>query len=303
MTVAPAAEVRQELCGVLNIRKPVGMTSHDVVARIRRLAGQRSVGHAGTLDPLASGVLVLLLGKATVLAEWVTAGEKEYEATFVFGRATTTDDAEGEICRETAVPNTSLEEMIRFSDRFVGEIEQIPPRFSAVQRDGKRAYDVARAGGSMDIPARRVNIHSIDVLSWNPPELRLNVNCGPGTYIRSLARDMGEALGASAFMQELVRTRSGGFRLDEAHPLDLLDGTNLNGALLPPETAVASLRSVVLDESQARRVRHGLTVALAIEPTDPMETLRLHDDTGALIALARPKGEDWHGFRVLDMGR
>lgn len=303
MTVAVAAGVRQELCGVLNIRKPVGMTSHDVVARIRRLAGQRSVGHAGTLDPLASGVLVLLLGKATVLAEWVTAGEKAYEATFVFGRATTTDDAEGETCRETAVPNQSSDELISFSRRFVGEIEQIPPRFSAVQRDGKRAYAVARAGGSMEIPARRVNIHSIDILSWNPPELRLNVTCGPGTYIRSLARDMGEALQSSAYMHELVRTRSGGFRLDDAHPLDLMDRANLNGALLPPETAVASLRCVVLDESQARRVRHGLNVDLAIEATGPNETVRLHDDTGALIALARPKGEDWHGFRVLDVGQ
>jgi len=288
------------LTGLLNIAKPSGLTSHDVVARVRRITGQRSIGHAGTLDPLATGVLVLLLGKATVLASYVTSGEKVYEAGVTFGTATTTDDLEGEICREAPIPGPDIEEIELAVHRFVGEIEQVPPRFSAIKQQGKRAYAEARQGREIELPARRVTIRDIQIRSWQPPQLTLVITCGPGTYIRSLARDIGSALDSAAHLHALVRLASGRFRLEDATKLDDLTEETVPAVLLPADMAVESLRSICLSVGETVDARHGREVSRQLVPVDAGEVIRLYGSEGRFLGLARPSGSGWHPFRVLD---
>jgi tRNA pseudouridine55 synthase len=210
--------------GIFNINKATGITSHDVVARVRRLIGQRRVGHAGTLDPLASGVLPVLVGQATRLAEYLSESGKAYRATVRFGVATTTYDAEGEVVR--AAPEAALalrrERIEAALPGFLGEQEQVPPIYSAIKRDGQPLYALARAGRAVTPEPRRVRIEALRIVAWQPPDLVLDVECGKGTYIRSLAYDLGERLGPGAHLAALVRTRSGPFRLVESVTLERL---------------------------------------------------------------------------------
>jgi tRNA pseudouridine55 synthase len=247
--------------GILNLWKPLGMTSHDVVAAVRRLTGQRRIGHAGTLDPMAEGVLVVGLGQATRLLEYMVGGVKEYYARIHLGVATDTDDAEGAVVAATDTPafrRLTIERVLR---SFVGRQEQMPPTYSALKIHGQPAYRLARAGATVERTARPVDIMDIQLLGWKRPHITCYVTCGKGTYIRSLARDVGERLGCGAHLCGLVRCRSGAFTLDEAVPLPLLEHALAEGywneLLHPLDMAVEDLPAVIVAEADAARLRLG----------------------------------------------
>ena len=253
------AEMKQELSGILNINKPKGLTSHDVVEKIRKISGIQKVGHAGTLDPIAIGVLVVCLGKATRLVQFIMQSPKTYKATLRLGISTDTHDAEGKIINEVPV-NVTLEEIKEALQTFLGPIEQIPPLYSAIKVGGKRLYELAREGKAITPPPRQVEIYRIEVLNWESPFLTLEIECSPGTYIRALARDLGEKLGCGAHVTELVRLRSGRFSLEEAVPLEELERNKLKQYLLPPEAALADLPAVILEKGEEKRIRLGQKV-------------------------------------------
>jgi tRNA pseudouridine55 synthase len=251
--------------GFLNLDKPSGMTSHDCVARIRRLLGERRVGHGGTLDPLATGVLPIAVGPMTRLLPYLW-DQKSYRATVRLGIATSTDDQEGDILQQRPLPEVTLERVVHALDAFQGLIEQVPPKYSALHQDGKRLYELARAGVEVVIPSRPVLIYRIEVLNWHPgdfPELVLNVTCGPGTYIRALARDLGIALGGFGSLAGLVRTQSGHFTLANSCALP---NRKEQIQLISPALALAHLPTVRLATTQAKALSYGQNIAWAGEP-------------------------------------
>ena len=241
--------------GFLNVNKPPGPTSHDIVARVRRMLGRKvKVGHAGTLDPFAEGVLVLCVGGATRLAEFVQRKTKRYSASIRLGATSTTGDPEGEITEtppHAAVPD---EPTIRDAlGRFVGEIQQTPPAHSAVKIDGRRAYKLARDGQRPVLPPRTVTISELTLLRYDWPLLEIDVKCGSGTYIRSLASDIGDALGVGGYCTKLTRTAVGEFHLDNAIQPDNIDPVS---DLLPPQNHI-DLPIVKVDESAAAKIAMG----------------------------------------------
>lgn len=251
--------------GLLNVNKPVGPTSHDVVDAVRRGTGERKVGHGGTLDPLAGGVLVLALGSATRLLEYLAASEKEYLATVTLGLITDTGDAEGEVIEQQALPpNLRREEVEAVLNRFRGPIEQVPPAYSALKVKGKAAHYRARAGETLELTPRQVVIEELTLLGFAPPMLTLRVRCSAGTYIRSLARDIGTALGCGAMLSALTRTASGHFRLEDAVGWDALQDAFRDGSWrrypLPADMALEGTPRVLLDDETLGRVMHGQPV-------------------------------------------
>jgi len=245
--------------GLVVVDKPGGMTSHDVVARVRRLAGTRKVGHAGTLDPMATGVLVLGLNRATRLLGHLMLTEKAYDATIRLGESTTTDDAEGETV-STASTAGLTEATIRDAlTRFVGDIEQVPTAVSAIKVDGKRAYQRVREGEQVELKARTVTIHDLVVHDVVGDDVRISVRCSSGTYIRAIARDVGAALGVGGHLTALRRTAVGPYDLAAAHTLDELADSF---TILPiAEAARAAFVSLDLDDAQAADVRVGRPLA------------------------------------------
>lgn len=244
--------------GVLNIDKPLGLTSHDVVARVRRLAGTRRVGHAGTLDPLATGVLVVCVGRATRLVEYVVGQEKGYTAVVRLGVATNTYDAEGEVTAEAPLPEgldvAMLETHLAV---FRGEIEQVPPLYSAIKKNGQPLYKLARRGETVALAARPVSVYALELVAWEPPLLRLAVRCGAGTYIRSLAHDLGVSLGCGGHLAGLRRTAVGRFALDGAVELDRLTVENVGEHAQAMDAAVAHLPCLAVTAEQAADLRYG----------------------------------------------
>jgi tRNA pseudouridine55 synthase len=260
--------------GLVIVDKPGGMTSHDVVSRVRRLAGTRKVGHAGTLDPMATGVLVLGLNRATRLLGHLTLTDKRYDATVRLGAATTTDDAEGEILETRATDDLTGEAVRAALAGFVGEIAQVPSAVSAVKVDGKRAYARVRAGETVDLPPRRVTVHALEVTGLDLPDVRISIHCSSGTYVRALARDVGAVLGVGGHLTALRRTAVGPFDLAAASTLEALTETF---ALTPiADAARAGFPTLDLDEDQARAVRVGRRLDLPL---------------GATTALFAPDGE------------
>jgi tRNA pseudouridine55 synthase len=245
--------------GVLPVDKPEGPTSHDVVAAARRALRTRQVGHTGTLDPFASGLLLVCFGPATRLAEYLTPLPKTYRATLRLGEATDTDDLTGEVVARSDGWRDVTEERIREAlARQVGEIEQLPPLFSAKKVAGERMYAAARRGEAVERRPSRVTIHRIDVLAVRLPEVEFEMECGSGTYIRAIARDAGEALGVGAHLTALRRTRMGPHSVDAAVPMDALgDAERVLSAVLAPAEAVSHLPRVTVDEAGAADVRHG----------------------------------------------
>ena len=246
--------------GILLLDNPVGPTSHDAVARVRRAAGLRRVGHAGTLDPLADGLLVLGLGPAARFLEYLVGLDKTYETTVRLGQATTTYDAEGDVTAEHPV-SVSAAQLTAALDAFRGPIRQRVPSHSAVKRDGRPLYESARRGEMIDLPQRDVVIHALDLLAFDPPLVTLRVACSSGTYIRSLAHDLGAALGCGGHVAALRRTAVGVFSVDGAVPLDTLTPESVAAALLPPAAAVAHLPRLEVDESGATRLSLGQRLA------------------------------------------
>jgi len=243
--------------GFLNLDKPAGLTSHDCVVRVRRLLRQKRVGHGGTLDPAATGVLPIAVGRATRLLQFLPA-DKAYRAVIRFGMETATDDLEGEVLRSHPCPHLSLATVQAALPQFLGSIQQVPPKYSAIQVDGKRLYEKARAGEAVEVPIRTVEVQTIEVLGWHPgdfPELEVAIACGPGTYIRAIARDLGQAVHTGATLAQLQRTRSSGFSLDTSLTLEALETHHQQGTLdpIPAPIALQHLPKIDLPEAEARR--------------------------------------------------
>jgi tRNA pseudouridine55 synthase len=286
--------------GFLNIDKPAGITSHDVVARVRRVVRQKRVGHAGTLDPAATGVLVVALGVATRLIEYVQeATSKQYLATIELGTTTTTDDAAGEVLATSAVPVVDPGALERVLDRFRGAIEQVPPMYAALHHGGRRLHELAREGVVVERAARPIVIERLDLLEWRPPQLTLDIMCSKGTYIRALARDIGSALGCGAHLHALRRTAVGAFGIEQATPLSAIEeeGFDIMSILLLAEQAVADWPLIRLDAADAQRVRNGMTIAVGGVAE---ERARAHGPDGRLLALLRRAGDAWRPDKVFD---
>jgi tRNA pseudouridine55 synthase len=288
--------------GVLVIAKPAGPTSHDVVALARRLTGTRRIGHGGTLDPFASGVLPLFLGGATRLVEYHLADRKAYRATICFGAASTTDDLDGELTPVDG-PVLSSAGVEAALEGFRGEIRQRPPAFSAVQVGGRRAYAMAREGAAPELPERVVTIHRLELVAWNSddpsrPIAVVDVECSAGTYVRAIARDLGAALASAAYLGALTRTASGPFRLDDAVTLDDLRAAATEGGdavaalLLPVDAGLEAMPSIRLEPAEIADAAMGRFV----RPTAgvgkvPAETqIRLLDSDGRLVGIGTVEG-------------
>lgn len=279
--------------GFFNIRKPAGPTSHDLVAQLRRkLPRKTKVGHAGTLDPFAEGVLVLCAGPATRLASYVQQQPKRYRARITLGATSTTDDSQGEI-RSSPFHSAPDEKRIReVISTFLGDVWQIPPAHSAVHIHGQRAYKLARAGEEITLAARTVHIYEIELISCCYPHLEIDVACGSGTYLRSLARDIGAALGVGGYCSELTRTAIGKFRLEEARNLETLD---LENHLIPPLAALDHLPKVTIPAEWRERLSHGNPLPLPADLfgseaalIDPAENLLALAEIDTQAGLLRP---------------
>jgi tRNA pseudouridine55 synthase len=272
--------------GLVVVDKAGGMTSHDVVSRVRRLAGTRKVGHAGTLDPMATGVLLLGLDRATRLLGHLMLTEKAYDATVLLGVTTTTDDAEGEVIA-TASTDGLTEAGIRDAlTGFVGEIQQVPSAVSAIKVDGRRAYDRVRSGEQVELAARTVRVEEIVVRAVRGAEVDLSVRCSSGTYVRAIARDLGEQLGVGGHLTALRRTAVGPYTLDVAHTLEQLEDELV---VLPmSEAARQAFPSLDLDEEQATDVGFGRKLVLDLGHDGPVA---LFAPDGGFLALYEQHGE------------
>jgi tRNA pseudouridine55 synthase len=289
------------------INKAAAMTSHDVVARVRRIAGQRRVGHAGTLDPAATGVLPVLLGQATRVAEYLSESGKAYRGTIRFGVETTTYDSEGEVTRESPV-NLSRADIERVLPAFLGAQSQLPPIYSAIKRDGKPLYALARAGQTVEVAPRAVQIDALTIIAWEPPDLTLDVVCGKGTYIRSLAHDLGARLGPGAHLAGLIRTRSGPFTLAQAISLDELTVLIETGAwrdrLYATDDALLGWRAAIIAPETVTRFRNGQRLTFtgaSWRGTTDGEALRVYSTAGAFLGILRWSSADdvWQPHKSL----
>ena len=275
--------------GLLVVHKPIGPTSHDIVAAVRRGTGERRVGHGGTLDPLAEGVLLLGLGQATRLLEYASNHDKAYRARVMLGVETDTYDAEGEVLAQSADPcGPPLSEVEEVLDQFRGEIRQTPPAYSALKIDGKAAYKRARAGEAVELAPRYVSIYELRLEAFEPPWVELYVHCSSGTYIRTLAHDIGQALECGAHLARLTRLASGHFTLEEAISWEVLtkafkDGT-WSECLISPDSLLAETPELHLDESCTKKIRSGQ--AIAISPVQP-GLGRAYDPAGQFIAVVK----------------
>ncbi len=280
-------DVKNAISGVLVVDKPVGMTSHDVVQAIRNGTGLRRAGHTGTLDPRASGVLVILVGPAVRLSEYVSASDKRYQAIIRLGSTTDTFDADGKFTRTDTPVNVTEEEFETVLKTFVGEIEQTPPPYSAVKVQGRKAYEMARQGEEVDLAPRKIQVHHLEVLEWAPPEIVVDVHCSSGTYVRSLANDLGEKLGCGAYLVGLRRTKSGRFSLRDAVPLRKLQESfnagNWYQYLIPAAEALGDWPAVELSPDDVEGVRHGHRVKAAADAQPGM--VRGVSTQGELVAL------------------
>lgn len=243
--------------GILILNKPSGITSRKLVDQVVRLASGSKVGHAGTLDPLATGILIVCIGSATRLVENLQDLPKTYRTLVRLGARSDTLDADGQIDIEPSPQIPSLDDIERALQPLTGEVDQRPPAYSALKIQGRRAYDLARAGRALELPPRRVRVDRIDVLRYNWPNLELEIDCGGGTYIRSIARDVGETLGCGGFVQTLVRTRTGPFTLAEAIEPELLSSESIYQYLRPARDAVAGVPTLMLDACQVATVTQG----------------------------------------------
>ena len=278
--------------GVLNINKSPGMTSHDVVQAVRRIVKEKRVGHTGTLDPLATGVLVLCLGKATRIAQYLEAGEKEYKAVMRLGVTTDTLDAEGRVLETRSYSPPDRSQLVQALKQFIGTIMQQPPAYSAIKVNGVASYKLAREGKAEPLKPRQITIFDIELTAYEDPLVSLTVKCSKGVYIRTLCADLGEALGPGAHLTSLVRTRSGRFGIDQTVTLDQIAdfaaaGT-LGRVLIPLDEALGDLSAVTVNEAEADKIKHGNKVPWRKDPTSTMTTpVRIHGPSGDLLALAR----------------
>lgn len=299
-------DIKNAISGVLVVDKPIGMTSHDVVNAVRLGTGIRRAGHTGTLDPRASGVLVILVGPAVRLSEYVSASDKRYQAIIRLGASTDTYDADGRFTRQVQPSIHVTEEQFEtVLKSFIGEIEQVPPPYSAVKVRGRRAYDMARRGETVTLPPRKINVYHLEVLEWAPPEVVVDVHCSSGTYVRSLANDLGEKLGTGAYLVGLRRTKSGRFSLRDATPLRKLQEAFRSGNwyqyLIPAAEALGDWPAVELNPDEVEAVKHGHRI-----PANPADRPGLNNlvrgvsMAGELVALMEldPTTSEWQPKKV-----
>jgi tRNA pseudouridine55 synthase len=280
------------ISGILNVNKPAGMTSRDAVDLVQRLVRPAKVGHAGTLDPLATGVLIVSVGSATRLIEYVQRMPKCYTGTFLLGRYSPTEDCDGEVTLLADPPISSQHQLETAAAKFIGRLMQRPPAYSALKVGGRRAYDLARRGEAVELQARPIEVYSLSVARYEYPELVLEIECSGGTYVRSLGRDLAEALGTAAVMSALVRTAIGPWTVDEAIDPRSLTNVDWTAKLNPLQKAVASLPAHTLSEMEISRVRQGLTISAAGQTTD--SEIAAVDCRGRLVAILVPRGpSEW----------
>jgi len=294
-------ELKNIVSGVLVVDKPIGLTSHDVVQIIRRGTGIRRAGHTGTLDPRASGVLVVLIGPAVRLSEYVSASDKRYQATIQLGRSTDTYDSEGTVTKATPVEDILEDQFDEILQSYVGEIEQVPPPYSAVKVKGKKAYEMARKGKPVDLEPRIINVFNLEILEWAPPEVVIDVYCSSGTYVRSLANDLGDSLGTGAHLIGLRRTKSGQFTLRDAVPLRQLkesfDAGDWYQFLIPAAEALGDWPMIELNPDEVELVRHGHRIPAE---EDVQDWVRGLSQQGDLVALLEndPETNEWQPRKV-----
>ncbi len=293
-------DINNAISGVIVVDKPIGLTSHEVVEIIRRGSNIRRAGHTGTLDPRASGVLVVLIGPAVRLSEYVSASDKRYQAIIRLGTTTDTYDGDGKVLSSDEV-NVTEKQFNDILQTFVGEIEQVPPPYSAVKVNGRKAYEMAREGEEVELAPRIINVYSLELLEWAAPEAVVDVNCSSGTYVRSLAHDLGEKLGCGATLVGLRRTKSGRFTLRDAVPLRKLRECFTDGTwyqyLIPAAEALSDWKAVELSHETIEAIRHGHR----IPGEDIGATLaRGVSEAGELIALLEfdPTTKEWQPKKV-----
>jgi tRNA pseudouridine55 synthase len=279
-----------ELFGVLNLDKPAGITSRRAIDAVAKLVRPTKVGHAGTLDPLATGVLVTCIGRATRLIEYIQDLPKQYSATFLLGRTSSTEDVEGEIVELHDAPRPTLDEIRDAASAMIGEILQRPPAFSALKVAGQRAYALARRGDDVQLTPRPVMIYRLEIVEYDYPSLALDIKCGSGTYVRSLGRDLAESLGTGAIMSSLVRTAIGHFRIEDAINPASLSRESIEAWLITAANAVKHLPTVVMSPAQTQRLEHGKPlVDLRSQAGGPLAAL---NDSGRLVAILRAISAD-----------
>lgn len=283
--------------GILLVDKPSGPTSHDIVSAVRRLSGTRRVGHTGTLDPLATGLLAICIGRATRLAEYLSGQRKSYETTVRLGQETTTYDSEGEIVSERPV-TVSEGEIAAALGVFRGTISQVPPLYSAIKIDGKPLYRHAREGNEVERPARTVTIHELDLVRWRAPLLEMQIVCSSGTYVRSLAHDLGRALDCGGHVKALRRTAIGSFVVEEAVSLEALDEEKLTKQLLPAEAAVRHLPSLALSSDDAADLYYGRAIPRRADQP-PASLASAFDSAGQFVGLVKSGEELWYPHKIL----
>ncbi len=285
--------------GILNIDKPQGLTSHDVIVKVRQASGIRRVGHAGTLDPMATGVLLVCFGQGTRVSEYLMESPKAYRAQVRLGIATDTGDAEGRVISRSDPRGIALQEIERALASFQGRIQQVPPIYSALKKKGVPLYRLARQGVAVEPAPREVEIFGLEVLDWTPPFLEIEVTCSPGTYMRALARDLGEKVGCGAHLSILARLRCGRFTLEEAVTLQEVEEAFHGGfwglVTHPIDEAFLQFEAAVLDREEEKKVRHGQSI-----PGEPAKTpfLRAYSISGEFVALLAFEEGLWRPKKV-----
>jgi tRNA pseudouridine55 synthase len=295
--------------GYINVNKPRDWTSTDVVRKLKRVTGVKKIGHGGTLDPIATGVLPVCLGPGTRFAEMVLLGTKEYRITVTLGTATDTYDSEGQVTEEAEWSGLTRADAAATLEQFRGEFDQTPPMYSAVKHQGQRLYELARKGIEVERKTRRVEVKQLDLLRWEPPELELHVECSHGFYARSLANDFGKALGSAAHLSGLVRTRAGLFRIEEAHTVEEIEQRAAEGEwqdfLLPVDFTLQHMPSVKLNPLTEESVMHGQALSVAEfggpVAAKPGQRVRAYGADGGLVAilLLEPEKSGWRPEKVL----
>ncbi len=299
--------------GWLNIDKPQGMTSNQVIGRVRRALNAQKLGHAGTLDPLATGILPIALGEATKTISFAQDRDKVYSFTITWGEARNTDDSEGEVT-QTSDKRPTAAEITALLPRFIGEIEQTPPQFSAIKIDGERAYDIARAGEVIEMKSRIVSVYDLQLLSTTPDTATLELNCGKGTYVRAIARDMGVILGCFGHISALRRLAVGQFDEENAIPLDVFEkmvqSSDPDRYLLPVETVLDDIPALALTDDEISRIKQGQTLRLlSRQDIDRLDIAGIDETTDLILAIGDNKplallqkdGIELHPVRVFNL--
>ena len=288
--------------GIINVYKEKGFTSHDVVAKLRRIVGQKKIGHTGTLDPDATGVLPVCLGKATKLCDLLTDKNKTYEAVLLLGKTTDTQDITGEVLEEKSTEALTEEKVREAIEGFIGDYEQIPPMYSALKVNGKKLYELAREGKVIERKARPVKILDIQILEIDFPKVRMEVSCSKGTYIRTLCHDIGEKLGCGGCMESLIRTRVSTFRIEDAKTLDEIETLKQEGKLaellIPIDVMFPSYPKITVKDDWKAFAKNGNPLDLKMLKEacgqDEETQVRLYDESGKFIAIYQWKEKKYH---------